>query len=475
MCYLEAMMTPIAIALVFLLPSQADGGDLPPGVVAAAGKIRVTESEYFDYVVSLLGKRDTGRELIQQMVRETAIKQEMSRRNLRVSARALEARSTELDKAMRQHSGGEKGLMEYIEEQGVGREEFFEALRLSIAHETMARSDFDMDANEAIDPAKLNLWLKELLSRKKVEAEDPDEGAAAVIDGETIENRAFGKRLAAHIGREKASNILTELIGIRLILARADELGLAVTGEDVDSELREREAKLQARPGFETITYANFLEATSGQNLEDLTKSDKFRAEILMKKLAQTLLTERDLARFFEKNRESFERRFGEAARVASIFLKAARFPNKTVNRSFDDAVRELEAIRRRIEQGEAVFENMARIYSEHESGKQGGDLGFLGRNVEGFGEIVAECLAADEGALLGPFKTTGGCHLVRALAKRGPVVFAAVRDEVARDARQDLYRSMLDEAKIQKSTDPPPHASSSSIPSAKVSPPACR
>jgi hypothetical protein len=36
-------------------------------------------------------------------------------------------------------------------------------------------------------------------------------------------------------------------------------------------------------------------------------------------------------------------------------------------------------------------------------------------------------------------------------LGKRGPVDFAAVRDEVARDARQDLYSSMIRKLNMRK------------------------
>ncbi len=432
-------------------PSIQEGDELPPGIAVEAGEIRVTEAEFHDYLSDLYRDQESGLALLNQIIHETAIRQEAERRKIHISRQALDARFDELDQAVRAGSGGKKGLLDTIREQNVAESEFFEALRLSIAHETMARSDFGMDRKEPVPVEKLNLWLKELLSKKKIVRKDLEKGVAATIDGSPISTAFFARRLISHLGARKISGLLTEAIGIRLIIARAAELGLSLTENEIDAELERREKLLRKKKGFETISYANFLEASTGRSIEELRSSEKFRAEVLMQKIAHALIDEDGLLDYFKRNRQSYELRFGEAARVATIFMKAAQFPNKQVNRSFEDAIAELKAIRKRIDEGEASFENMARIYSEHESGEKGGGLGFLPPASRGFEEIARDALRAEVGAVLGPYTVPDGCHLIRTTGKRGPVKYKAVRETVRYEARQNMYRKLIEEAGIRK------------------------
>lgn len=462
------MINLIFIALIIAAPAglavpPQDDADLPPGIVAAASDIAVTEAEFYAYVIAEHGGSDTGLALLDQIINETAIRQEAKRRGMKVSDRAVEARAQDLDRAIQAHFNGEKGLLEYIQEQGVNEQEFFAALRLSIAHEEMTRADFDLDDDVQVPVEKLNLWLKELLAGKEVVKNEirpgtdvdakaaADGGAMAVVDGEAVTREEYGRRLASHLDGETISGLLTEMVGIRLIPIKAKELGLALKEEEIETEIRMREKALQAKEGFSEISYADFLKATTGETLDDLRRSPKFRAEVLMKKIGRAMLTEEDLRRFFDDNRQAYERAHGRAARVATIFLKGVRFPNEHVNRTFEDAMEELKAIAKRLEKGESAFENMARIYSEHDSGKKGGDLGFLSPGDEDLGEIAAAAVEAEPGAILGPFRTAEGCHLVRVLEKRGPVEYSNVKKLVIADARQNLYREMIRDAGIRK------------------------
>jgi len=434
------------------LPAADQG--LPPGIIATAGELQIGESEFHTYLVRLHRGQETGKALLEQIVRETAIRQEASRRGVSVSTRILDERIGELDRALKAQTNGKKGLVTYLQDEGIDQQTFFEALRLSILHEKMARADFKLSSQEAVPAAKQNLWLKELLSKKKVVITGLEGSDVAIVDGERIGAEDFGRRLVAHLGRDEACGILREMIGIRLIEARGRELGLELTESDVEQEVTQREVMLQTKAGFEGISYADFLKASTGKDLAELQRSRKFRAEVLMKKIAKSQHTYEELVRFFESNRAFFEERYGEAARVATIFLKAVRFPNQHVSRTFEDAKEELEAIARRVAQGEAVFENMARIYSEHEAASRGGDLGFLtaasASAAKGLKEIARAAIQAEPGAILGPFETNEGCHLIQVLEKRGSIAFDAIRDEVEREARQQLYRTMLAEANIR-------------------------
>jgi len=443
------------IAILFVLvafrPVMATD-ELPPGLVARTDEISITEKEFHDHLIALYAERETGESLLEQLIHETALKQEMARRKVHVPNSMVEARCAELDSALKSHSGGQKGLLEYISEQNVDEEEFLRALRLSIAHDIMARDDFGLERDAPIPPEKLNLWLKELLSRKKVVVHDRGGALMATVDGTEITVHEFGQRLITHLGTERVTGILNELIGIRLIPVWAGPLGLALTDDDVEEELRIREEILHGKKGFEEVSYSDWLRASAGQTIDDLKKSERFRAEVLMKKIARTLLTEDDLERHFEKNRNKYELRHGRAARLATIYLEAALFPNDKVSRSFEDAADELKELRKRIERGEATFEGLAHIWSEYKAGdKVKLELGTLTLGVSGFREIVDAALKAEIGTILGPFRTPEGCHLVKVLGQRGPVEFDRVSTIVVDDARQSLYTDMLKRANIKK------------------------
>lgn len=445
------MNTSLAAAAlaVALIPLFSD--ELPPGTVAVVNGTHLTETEFHAYIASTPQALEEGGSLLDQMIREKAIEQEAKKRGVRVTVAMLRSCTEKQERQIRLQTGGKMGLLDYLEEQGKDEKEFFRLLELHILHEEMARIDFGIEAKASVPMEKLNLWLKELLSRKKITREGLDDGVAALVDDEVLSRKQFGRRLAAHLGDGKATGILTEMIGIRLILARAEEMGLTLSEKEIDEELEDRDRKLKARTGLEGIKYADYLKAATGQDAENLRKSGKFRAELLFKKIAAIVLVEKDLEAFFEKERETYEQRYGRAARAATIFLEAAHFSNQHVPRTFDQAAKELETLAQRIRKGENTFENMARFYSEHESAEKGGDLGFLPPGRGELGAIGAAALDAAPGEILGPFKTAKGSHLVMVTEMRGEVKYEDIRETVVRDARQDFYASIIREAGIAR------------------------
>ncbi|MBU0754617.1 MAG: peptidylprolyl isomerase [Planctomycetes bacterium] len=447
-------MSSLFSSVVFLISLIAPFGltdDLPPGVLARGENIEITESAFHDYLTTLYLKKELGQSLLEQLIREEVISQESERRNISISQARMESRIKSLELQIRVESGGEKGLEQYLKEKGVQKDEFFDALRLSIAHEVMARHDFEMAENEEIPSEKLNLWLRDLIGKSRVKTEDLEGDALAWVGEKKIGRPLFGKRLISLLPPTEASALLTEYIGIGLIRNYAEESGFTLDKADADQEIREREARLKEQPGFEQVSLAGYIMAVQGLTLEELKASEKFQGEVLLKKICDAKHHEAYLKEYFEKHQDHFNHQFGRAARLSTIFLQGVKFPNQFVHRKFEEAKEELAAIKTRIVRGEVRFEDMARVYSEHESKKTGGDLGFIPLGTPGWEEVVAAALLAEEGSLLGPIQTESGCHLLKVCGKRDNPAFEAIRDEVARDARDRFYRNLLNEAKIER------------------------
>jgi len=67
---------------------------------------------------------------------------------------------------------------------------------------------------------------------------------------------------------------------------------------------------------------------------------------------------------------------------------------------------------------GGANFEDLAKQYSECPSGKRGGDLGYFGRGMM-VREFEQAAFDAEKGAVVGPFKTQFGWHIIKVVDKK--------------------------------------------------------
>ncbi len=445
------MIGSYAFSLFFLIftfsPSQDN--ELPDGVLAQGTGINISEDEYYCHLTSIYRNDDLGQSLLEQIQSETAIEYEAESRGVKVEAHRLDKKIEELDARFREQSGEGIGLDDYLKKNNISKTHFLQALELSIAHEIMAREDFGIDDEDDIPVEKLKIWLKEQLSKTHVEMNGTGEGVLATINGRKVTCSGFGKRLFSILDGSKKTSLLTEMIGLRLVGFKAADMGIELEEEDFDEEIQERRAKLAAMEGLGNITYEGYLKATLGISVKELRSSDGFRGKLLLKKIFKTLHDEKYMLNYFDENREQFNKRFGRASRISTVFLKAIAFPNRFIDRKYDDAVKELDAIKIRIERGETTFDNMARVYSEHDSKKNGGDLGFLPPGVKGWEEIASAALEADNGAVIGPFKTAEGCHLIKVTDRRENPSFESVRDEVERDSMQRFYGRLFEEAKI--------------------------
>jgi peptidyl-prolyl cis-trans isomerase D len=142
------------------------------------------------------------------------------------------------------------------------------------------------------------------------------------------------------------------------------------------------------------------------------------------KLLDQVKLTDADLQAYYQSHQDDFKQ--DEQVRASHILLLV------NDKRTDAQALEQMEAIKRRIDNGED-FGAVARQVSEDPGSKaNGGDLGFFAR-----GRMVKEfenaAFSATPGRLVGPLKTPFGYHLLRVTGKRAAGVqpFAEVREQI--------------------------------------------
>jgi len=167
--------------------------------------------------------------------------------------------------------------------------------------------------------------------------------------------------------------------------------------------------------------------------------------ELDLNKLAERYdVSEDEIKQYYQSNRNSFVKK-PEQREARHILIKI------DADQTEAEAKKKIEELRQKIEAG-ADFANLAKQYSQDPgSAKQGGELGFFGRNVmDPAFEKVAFSLKPGE--VSQPVKTPFGYHLIKLEKIRPETItpLAEVKDKIRhelqmRQAEQDFYQRIDD------------------------------
>lgn len=210
---------------------------------------------------------------------------------------------------------------------------------------------------------------------------------------------------------------------------------LWITDDEVERSYRESTERARIR--YLQLPASRFAEEVQVSDEEVATYFEEHREEYrlperreaayLLVKLDQVRRTmevdEGELFAYYQENEESFTRE--EQVRARHILLT-------TAERTEDEAVAQIEAIKGRIESGED-FATVAQETSEDPgSAPNGGDLGFF-RRGQMTPEFEQAAFAGEPNELIGPVVTPFGVHLIRVEAKQesGVRPFAEVRAQI--------------------------------------------
>ncbi|GGX99292.1 molecular chaperone SurA [Massilia dura] len=125
---------------------------------------------------------------------------------------------------------------------------------------------------------------------------------------------------------------------------------------------------------------------------------------------------------------------------------------------SAEDAKRKLAEMKAKLDSKSATFEELARIYSTDESGKKGGDLGWLypGDTLPEFEKAMNEL---KPGETSGPVETAFGYHLIQVVERKSEDMSKekkrnearmALRERKMVEAAEDFQREVRDRAYVE-------------------------
>lgn len=259
------------------------------------------------------------------------------------------------------------------------------------------------------------------------DAAEVDDPVLATVNGQPIHQSDVERlyeqlKAAGRIARPPEKELLIEeLIKREAIRQFALDSKIEVDDAEVDARLAEWKEIIAA----EEITFEQFLEQ---QHLTEQEIGDILRVQIALEKLAESRLTEEELASLPEE-------------------VQASHILVKTSDKvSDEDAQKKILFIKSEIEKGHD-FAECAKVYSDCPSARRGGDLGFFpehGAMVEPFAKAA---YALKQGEISEPVKTEFGYHLIMVTGR-------STEPSKKRLIQQNLrviYREIFEAAKVER------------------------
>jgi len=277
------------------------------------------------------------------------------------------------------------------------------------------------------------------LVRPPVRAEDTDVlarcGTAVVrrSDLDSVVLRLGLAETAEPSQRQRAeAAILEQLVDERILRAELERLGIQVTRPEVDAAV----ARLREQVAGRGLVFENFL-AASGRTPGDLDA--QVALEIALDKFVRPRITAEAIAETFERNRRELD---GTLLRVSHVVLRPeAGGPDDVAAGLLERAA----TIRQQIVQGRLSFAEAARLHSAGPSRRQGGDLGWIGRDGPMADGFSSRAYGLAKGGVSPPFASPQGVHIVTVTAvQQGRIGIDAVRPRVEKILAQNLVRGLV-------------------------------
>lgn len=447
----------------FLVPSfaQEPAPRLPPGVVARVGDRDIRESEYLDRLARLEEDSERGNDILDQLVEDRLVHAEAERVGESVTDAEARAYMAQVDRTIREQTGGAKGLVDVFKEEGSNETEFLKIAREYLLRQKLARRTFGSKPGEEIPERRIKLWVRTLQKRAERESREPAAGELRVVGEHAITRTDFARALRERLPDEVLQSVLDEMIFEVVARRELDREGIEVTEAQVDEEIERLRERFRDDPRVAgtDVKFDDFLKKTRGFGVAELRTDPTFRARIGVKQLLARDLDEDDLRSHWERNRDSY----GERALV-----RFAYFPAGSSGHFAEKMPSFQEAYERALKARVAVYD-LAGKYDPEKAGKPAAEaLTEVAKQFEGderrratagdptawtrgsvAGHEALEEAAFDGriGEIQGPVRTDIGYYLLVVEERRPAPTYDEIRDVL----REHVIRKRMNEFRLEK------------------------
>lgn len=434
--------------------SAQKGPKLGTEYAAVAGDQTLTYGELDELLLMRHGVSPDGRAALRQLLELKLIDHLAEIDGVRISGQELSRKWSAIDREVR-GTGLERGLEQYLEQEGVDAETFREVLRKGLLHEKLTRRALKLGPDDPLGAEQQNLWLTSVLSARPYE-EYPHPWQAGIVatSGELqISCAEFAQHLRTMLGHEALTDACYQLLLIKHLQRRMPDLANSALDESIEQEVNRRRREAEADPRFQGAKYEQLLQA-KGLSIEGVRRDASTRVAALAHLWIDRSHDAQALRAAYEAERGLFDGLYGEGLELYVLTLKAALFKNDYNPRTFEEAEAELEELRGQM-QGTADFKRLAALHSEDLlTRERGGRMGVITRGavnipkplraaafeaLEQAGEEHRDDL---QGTILGPVRIQGSVALL-CLGERRP---APSWDTMERYVHREMRRRYLEE-----------------------------
>jgi len=454
------------LCLVPLLATEVRADDppraLPVDVAAVAGdgSWKIRKRDLYVYLAQYSSAHPQARLALEDYLKQRIIVREAAQRNVSVSDAEVNAWIDNLDRKIRETSGGRQTVNSMLVEQEMSLLDFQRRSRLALLRERVVRSIFrardsswPRDKKVAEDAVTLTIDSLYRRAPKELDLAKLPKGVLAKLGSIEISEYDYGRQLMRVLPKTEVLHALQELIlakSVKDLTGNDDE----PTAEEFELEKRafiERERnRLMRMPGAMkdprqiTPEMIRSVVAQRGLTLEKIYANPGFRAQARARGHFMKQISKDELKEFYEKNHA----KYGDRLRVRRILVLARAQPvmiaGKKV-RTLQQGLARANAIHLRISGGE----DFAKVAMETSD-----DSDFIRKN----GGLVPLWLTADApsyedtwkqadnlkpGKMSKPFFSAGrGYVVVQLIKRRRALSFDAQLREIRRDAAEYDYRT---------------------------------
>jgi len=277
---------------------------LAPDEVARIGTLAVLHDTDFNrYLATVYTRLPEGDAALRQLLGEALIGADAAAAGIVATDADVDAALAALDEQSR--AAGGKGFADSVQA-GVNMTQIRAAVALLVLHERLLRASAGLPPDAPITPQQMAEWLDARIAAAQWEPAALDDPLAATYTGGSLTKVAVGERLQSLLTPDALSGVLTEMIGVLLVRARANQLGVDLTTAAATREILDRDAALRAQAGTGDVTYQEFVEQVQKRTLPELLTSDRFSTEVLVRLLAEQAVSDDKAREFWEQNKEAF-------------------------------------------------------------------------------------------------------------------------------------------------------------------------
>ena len=236
--------------------------------------------------------------------------------------------------------------------------------------------------------------------------------------------------------KEARKDFLQKVIEDRLILSEAKRRKVIVKDEEVDDMIAEVRNKFPSKEVF--------LKAIEDQDLTEKKLWGHFRDQLMTQKLVAYEVRSRvsvspgEVNEYYKAHSEEFSQ--GERVRLQHILIRSGGARTEEEAKTF------AETLEAQIKSG-ALFEDLAKTYSEASEAKEGGEMGWMEKG-QLLGEIDTQVFALNPREVTPPIQSSLGTHIFKVVDRQ----ISSIKpiSEVRGQIQEQLFKEKMS-ARLEK------------------------